>query len=124
MAANLAGRLSNGALTSIVGNYCNPSGIGFWGNEQLRVHGTGGMIELTDGLTRRALVCDDAAPGTFPDVAPESSYPQDLVDCILDGTPTLLTGPDSFRNTEVVLCAAQSATIGQPVNISGIVGKR
>lgn len=123
MAANLAGRLGNGALTSIVCNYCNPPGIGFWGNEQLRLHGTGGMIELTDGLTRRSLACADAAPETFPDIAPETSYPQDLVDCILDGTPTLLTGADSFRNTEVVLCAARSAAIGQPVKISAIVNK-
>ena len=124
MAANLGGRLSNGALTAIVCNYCNPPGIGFWGNDQLRVHGTGGMIELTDGLTRRSLACGDAAPETFPDIAPEISYPQDLVNCILDGTPTLLTGIDSFRNTEVVLCAAQSAAIGQPVTISAIVDKR
>ena len=123
IAANLTGRLSNGALASIVCNYCNPPGIGFWGNEQLRVHGTGGMIELTDGLTRRSLVCADAAPGTFPDIAPETSYPQDLVDCILDGTPTLLTGADSFLNTEVVLCAARSAAIEQPVKISAIVNK-
>ena len=121
MAANLTGRLSNGALTSIVCNYCNPPGIGFWGNEQLRVHGTGGMIELTDGLTRRSLACADAAPKAFPDIAPETSYPQDLINCILDGSGTLLTATDSFRNTEVVLCAGQSAAIGQPVNISDIV---
>jgi len=117
MAANIACRMNNGSLATIVCNYCNPPGIGFWGNDQLRVHGTAGMIELVDGETRRCLVCGEDAPTEFDDVDPPVSYPQDLIDCILDGTPTLLSQEDSFLNTKVVICAQQSASTGQPVQI-------
>ena len=117
MAGAMAFRMNDGALCAILCNYCNPTGIGYWGNDQLRVHGTKGMIELVDGQKRRMLAVNDQGPGTFEDGTPDASYPQDLVDCILDGTPTLLTQEDSFRNTEVVLRAQESAEKGVAVKI-------
>ena len=105
MAANLSGRLTNGALASIVCNYCNPPGIGFWGNDQLRIHGTRGMAELVDGFTRRSLCVGDGDPTSFDDDASPPTYPQDMIDAILDGTPTLLTEDAGFAYTEAALRA-------------------
>ena len=112
MAAHVAFRMHSGALGVILCNYCNPNSIGYHGNDQLRLHGTKGMIELVDGATRRMIVLQDEDPRTFDDVAPEKRYPQDLIDCILDGTSTLLSQEDSFRNTEIVVRAQESATRG------------
>jgi predicted dehydrogenase len=112
MAGVFSSRLESGALATVQCNYCNPPKIGFWGNDQLRIHGTAGMIEAVDGLTRRQLVLGDNPPTDFPDAAPTTQYPQDLVDCILDGTPTLLTQSDSVVNTRVVIRAQESASQG------------
>ena len=45
------------------------------------------------------------------------AYPQDIIDCILDGTPALLTQEDGLRNTEVVLRAQESAHANGPVPV-------
>ena len=117
MGAHVAFRMNSGALGVILCNYCNPNSIGYHGNDQLRLHGTKGMIELVDGATRRMLILQDKKPRRFDDVAPEKRYPQDLIDCILDGTATLLSQEDSFRNTEIVIRAQESATKGVPLKI-------
>jgi len=41
--------LSNGGVASACINYLNPRGFGRWGNESVRIFGTEGMIEITDG---------------------------------------------------------------------------
>jgi predicted dehydrogenase len=116
MGATIHFQLSNGALGVILCNYCNRRGLGYWGNDQFRIHGTAGMVELVDGLTRRQMISGDGKPEVFPDGDPGAVYLQDLVDCILDGTPTLLTQEDSFRNTEIVLLAKQIATTGKIIH--------
>ena len=115
MGANATYRMSNGAVAALLCNYCNPTGIGFHGNDQIRVHGTKGMIESVDGGTRHLMVIGDNTPVEFEGKEPPVSYPQDLIDCILDGTPTLLTQEDSFRNTEAVIRAQESADTGAVV---------
>ena len=52
---------------------------------------------------------------SFEGEKPPTPYPQDLIDCILDGTPTLLSQEDSFKNTEAVIRAQQSADTGRVV---------
>jgi predicted dehydrogenase len=121
MAANATCRMSDGSLASIVVNYCNPRTIGFWGNDQIRIHGTGGMVELVDGFTRRRLAIDGQAPSSFDDDAGAPDYPQDMVDAILDGTPTLLGEEDGFHYTEAALRAQESMESGQPVRITGSI---
>lgn len=105
MAANVSCRLSSGALASVVCNYCNPPGIGCWGNDQIRIHGTEGMVEMVDGFTRRSLCVGDGEPTTFADDDSPPHYPQDMIDAILDGTPTLLTEEAGFDFTEAALRA-------------------
>ena len=117
MAANLACRMDHGALATIVCNYCNPPGFGSWGNDQLRIHGTRGMVELVDGFSRGTLSLGEEPPTSFPDRTPPASYPQDLVDAILDGAPTLLTQEQAFADTLTVLRAQESADTGEPLPV-------
>lgn len=108
MAASVSCRLSSGALASIVCNYCNPPGIGFWGNDQIRIHGTRGMAELVDGFTRRSLCVGEDAPASFDDDESPPRYPQDMINAILDGTPTLLGEKAGFDYTAAALRAQAS----------------
>ncbi|MBE6614021.1 MAG: Gfo/Idh/MocA family oxidoreductase [Ruminococcaceae bacterium] len=48
-AAVLSMTLENGGVASICMNYLNPTGFPGWGNEHVRVFGTGGVLEITDG---------------------------------------------------------------------------
>jgi len=117
MALSMTARLEDGALANIIANYCNSRSIGYHGNDQIRIHGTNGMIELVDGATRRSLVLVEQEPTTFEDDESDPTYPQDLVNAILDGTPTLLTQEAGFHYTDVALCAQESATSGEPVRL-------
>lgn len=65
-AATLSFTLANGGLGVAALNYLNPKGFGSWGNEHLRVFGTRGMAEITDGGARRRLVLGDRDLGAFP----------------------------------------------------------
>ena len=148
MATNVACRLDNGALASLIANYLNPRGIGFHGNDQLRLHGTKGVLECVDGFTRMRIAFENkpfedievpATAGLSSD--PEcpmdrgpvvrsatadqpwlekrwiAEYPQDYIDHLLGGPPTLMTQEDGFRNTEVVLAAQESADTGKAVRL-------
>lgn len=44
--------LNNGGVASACINYLNPRGFKLWGNESIRVFGTEGMLEITDGGER------------------------------------------------------------------------
>ncbi len=122
MAAQYVARLSGGALCAILCNYCNPPGIGFWGNDQIRVFGTEGMAESVDGGTRTLLAVGKEKPHPLPCECEKAAVPdplfQDYVVHLLDGKPMLLSQEDSIANTLVVLKAQESADSGKPVRIS------
>ena len=117
LGATLSFRMNSGALAAVLCNYCNPRGVGYHGNDHLRIHGANGFIELVDGRQRRGVALGEESPRSFEDVAPGREYPQDIIDCILDGTPTLLSQEDSFRNTEVVVRAQESAQTGKVIRL-------
>ena len=50
-ASSWAMTLKNGGVASACINYLNPKGFKKWGNESVRLFGTDGMIEITDGAT-------------------------------------------------------------------------
>jgi len=54
---------------------------------------------------------------TYHDVKSPNAHPQDLVNCILDGTPMLLTAADSFTNTEVMIRTQENADSGRLISI-------
>ena len=116
MAGSVAMRFSNGAVGLLAVNYLNPKKMGFWGNDQLRVHGTCGMIEGVDGLTRATLAAVDDEPQSLAIDAPDHhEQTQDFIDWVLGQRAPHHTMDDSLRCTRVVLCAQKSADLGTPI---------
>lgn len=74
MAAALMMRLENGGVASVVVNYLNPKGFGRWGNEHLRIFGTLGFIEATDGGTKTRVVLGDKDLGEIDQSEPGQNY--------------------------------------------------
>jgi len=74
MASGFQGRLANGGLATAIANYLNPRGFGNWGNEALRVFGTKGMVEVTDGGNRSRLIVEDRDLGALPGEEEPMSY--------------------------------------------------
>lgn len=118
MAASASFKLNNGGLGSMVVNYLNPRRFSLWGNDQLRIYGTEGMVEAVDGCKRMSVTTntDKRKELKVPEIDP-SQYLQEYVNLVLQGTPMRLTVEDCFINTEVVIKAQQSADEGKPVMI-------
>jgi predicted dehydrogenase len=74
MASALLLTLANGGLASITANYLNPRGTGVWGYESLRIFGTKGMAESTEGGTRTRLVLGDKDLGPLDVSEPGIDY--------------------------------------------------
>ncbi|MCQ6559132.1 Gfo/Idh/MocA family protein [Paenibacillus mendelii] len=74
MAASFMMRLVNGGVASAVVNYLNPVGFKRWGNEHLRVFGTMGFMEATDGGVRTRLVVGDRDLGEIDRSDPSRDY--------------------------------------------------
>ena len=109
MAASYMLQLENGGVGSIVANYLNPTGFGHWGNEAVRVFGTNGFVETTDGATKTRLVVKDKDLGPDHDSAPEKDYFDSFVEFLRDKTPMPLTLDDELHPLRIVLRAKQSA---------------
>ena len=118
MAASVSFNLDNGALGCIVINYLNPKKFPLWGNDQLRIHGTEGMVEAVDGCTRISITTNTHKTEELevPE-ADHSRYLQEYVNLILQNSSMRLTAEDCFINTEVIIKAQQSADEGKPVAI-------
>lgn len=65
MAAVIMLRLANGGLASISANYLNPRGTGVWGDESLRILGTAGIVESTQGGRQRRLIIGEVDHGAW-----------------------------------------------------------
>lgn len=51
-ASSWAMTLENGGVAAMCANYLNPKSFPTWGNESVRIFGTEGMVEITDGGIR------------------------------------------------------------------------
>jgi predicted dehydrogenase len=109
IAAAVQMRLANGGLASMAANYLNPPAFGTWGNETLRVFGTQGMLEATDGGTRTRLVLRDRDAGPLDVSAPGVDWFTAVVDEIVDGKPMPLALDDELHPTRVVIRAKAAA---------------
>jgi len=118
MAASIALELQGGALGLLACNYCNPPSIGFWGNDQLRVHGTRGMVEAVDAFQRCTMVLQGSPPQPIPDVP--RSYPDffdSYVELLLDGTPMPYSAEDDLYALRTVIRAQQAVEEGRPLQV-------
>jgi predicted dehydrogenase len=109
MAATITLRLGNGALATVIANYLNPAAFGSWGNETLRLFGTRGMIEATDGGARTRLVLNDRDAGALDVAAPAPDWFDAIIGEILDGRPMPIALADELHPTRLALRANLAA---------------
>ncbi|MBR2883640.1 MAG: Gfo/Idh/MocA family oxidoreductase [Clostridia bacterium] len=102
--------LSNGGVASACVNYLNPKGFGKWGNESIRIFGTEGMVEITDGGRRTHLYTQSADEGEI------DTHNSDCVDYfnllaqhLLYGNDMPLSQEEELHPLRVVIRAFNSA---------------
>ena len=106
MAATIMMRLANGALAVTTANYLNPEGHGQWGNDHLRIFGTKGFVESTDGGLRTRLVIGDTDHGPVPQAGNRPpSYFDMLVSAISNGANMPLSPEAELHPTRMLIRA-------------------
>lgn len=111
-ASQMMMRLSNGGLASALVNYLNPNeSFGSWGNEHVRIFGTGGFVETTDAGSRTRLVLNERDCGPLQPAEPSL----DWFECFLDELTGAGTFPvslaDELHPTRVVIRAKASVAL-------------
>lgn len=109
-AASIAMTLENGGVASACLNYYNPPSFGLWGNESIRVFGTKGVIEITDGGRRTHLWNDKGDLGEFASMnTPTKPFLEYLVEHLLDGTPMPFDSETELHPLRAVIRMKESA---------------
>jgi predicted dehydrogenase len=111
VAASLMLRLANGAVGSVICNYLNPPAFGLHGNEMVRIFGTRGFVESTDGGTRTRLVLNDEDRGSLEIAEPRGRYHylELILASLRDGTPMPLTLEEELHPTRMLIRARADA---------------
>ena len=115
MAASLIMELDNGGVASAVLNYLNPKGFGVWGNEHLRIFGTKGFMECTDGGSKTRLVVGTQDKGPIELEVPERRYSwyfDQMIDQVLGTSSPPLSIEEELSPTRVVILAKESVGKG------------
>lgn len=108
IAAGMQMTLENGGIASLICNYLNPPTFGRWGNEMLRIFGTGGFVESTDGGVRTRLVTSQKDFGPLNTDAPAIQYHDMFFDEILGRSPMPMNLDAELHPTRVVIRAKAS----------------
>ena len=109
VASSMIARLANGALASIIANYCNPASFGLWGNEEVRLFGTNGMIESTDGGVRTHLYMNDENLGPVVPSEPDRPYHDRYFGTLLGRETMPFTLEEELHPLRAVIRARDSA---------------
>ena len=109
MAASFLLEMENGGIGSMVVNYLNHEGIGHWGNEHLRVFGTKGMVEFTDGGERTRLIIGNQDFGPLDISKPAKDYFDYFLDDVFQSGPMPVTLEEELHPTRLVIRARKSA---------------
>jgi len=117
MAAAFVLEMENGGVGSINLNYLNPGNFGVWGNDQLRVFGTRGMVETVDGFRRHSLYLPGRESTTlpFPDNLVSPLYIEHYAAYLLDGTPMPTPFEEEMAMTRAMLALHEAAVTGERV---------
>jgi len=108
MAASLTMTLASGAVAAVTLNYLNPRGTGRWGNDELRVFGSAGMVEATAGGTTTRLVVGDEDRGPVDTTATATDYFDQFLDHLLDRVPMPLPVEEDLHPTRIAIRARAS----------------
>lgn len=109
MASSFLLELENGGVGSMVVNYLNQEGIGHWGNEHLRVFGTKGMVEFTDGGERTRLIVGKEDRGSLSLDEPVRDYFDYFLDAVLKTGEMPISLEDELHPTRLVIRARKTA---------------
>lgn len=102
--------LSNGGVASACVNYLNPKGFGKWGNESIRIFGTEGMVEITDGGQKTHLYTHSADGGNVDTHNSDCvDYFKLLTEHLLYGNDMPLSQEEELHPLRVVIRAFDSA---------------
>lgn len=109
-ASSWAMTLENGGVATMCANYLNPKSFPIWGNEAVRVFGTEGMVEITDGGTHTHWYASQEDMGPV-DVS--NSDCKDFFDCYMahlrHGEPMPMDLEEELHPLRVVLRAFEAA---------------
>lgn len=109
VAASMMLGLANGGVGSVICNYLNPPAFPTWGNEMMRIFGTEGFLESTDGGTRTRLVLHGEDRGPLEITAPGKRY-LDLYLAALTGNQLMpLALEDELHPTRMLIRARADA---------------
>jgi predicted dehydrogenase len=116
MAVSLQGHLKNGACATLIANYLNQPGLRHWGNDELRIFGTRGMIETMDSGTRTRLIVGETDHGPINVPDGEEDYFTTCAKHLLGLAPMPLTLDQELHPLRVLLGSritrpAQHATL-------------
>jgi len=114
VASALTMTLANGGVAAAVCNYLNQPGFGAWGNETLRIFGTGGFVEAVDGGARTRLVVGDTDCGPLAPSAPAPDYFERYLDELTGVAPMPLTLAEELHPTRMVIRAKATARPALP----------
>ncbi len=110
MATSLMMTLENGGVAAVIANYLNPKGFGRWGNEHLRIFGTLGFVEATDGGTKTRLVVGDKDMGPIDVSAPSREYFDMFVASLLGLGEMPFSLEDELHPTRMTIRAKRCVT--------------
>jgi predicted dehydrogenase len=109
VAASMMARLANGGVAGIICNYLNPPGFGMHGNEMVRIFGTEGFLESTDGGTRTHLVLNDGDRGPLQIDEPGKRYLDLVLASLSDPKAMPLTLEEELHPTRILIRARADA---------------
>jgi predicted dehydrogenase len=108
MAASLSFTLENGGCATLLANYLNPWGGKLWGYEEVRIFGTLGMVESTEGGKKSRLVIKEENLGPIDTSQPVEDYFNLIAKHLLTGSPLPLTLEEEFHPLRMALRAKQA----------------
>jgi predicted dehydrogenase len=114
MAAAMMMTLENGGVAGIIANYLNPKAFPSWGNETLRIYGTGGFVEAVDGGTRTRLVLSDTDRGELPRRTDCPDFLDNVLAAVQGAQTPLLPLDQELHPTRMVIRAKQDAERRRP----------
>lgn len=106
-AANM--RLDNGGIATFIANYGNSRKFVSWGNEEVRIFGSKGFIEATNGGTQTHLYLNDEDKGPLPTNEKGYDFFELILDDILGVGKMPITLEEELHPLRVVIRARAAA---------------
>lgn len=100
--------LAGGGVATATCNYLNPKAFPRHGNEMLRIFGTEGFVEITDGGQHTRWITHEKDHGALPIGLPSLAYHDLIFDELLGEAEMPVTSEQELHPTRIVLRAKES----------------